>query len=105
MFSSLPMVTISRDLRKQDRIDGQILLQLFADRLALSSGMDAAHRRQHIPCTQIYSPRTPLQSVRKLVVRGVLISRISQWSSCCDMNLLWPCPELECPSSADDSQK
>ena len=83
MFSSLPMVTISRDLRKQDR----------------------THRRQHIPCTQIYSPRTPLQSVQKLVVRGVLISRISQRSSCCDMNMLWPCPALECPSSVDDSRK
>jgi hypothetical protein len=44
-------------------------------------------------------------SVRKLVVRRVLISRISQRSCCCDMNMLWPCPALKCPSSVDDWRK
>jgi hypothetical protein len=62
----------------------------------------AAERHSPHP---IYSRRTPLPPVRQLVVRRVLMSRISQRSCCCDMNMFCPCPALECPSSVDDLRK
>jgi hypothetical protein len=79
---------------------------LFADRLALSSGVwTTCSSTPTLSPHPIYSPRTPLLPVRKLVVRRVLISRIIQRSSCCDMNMLCPCPALMCPSSVDELRK
>jgi hypothetical protein len=61
---------------------------------------------QEIPAPpNIYSMRTTLQSVLELVIWRVLMSRISQRSCCCEMNMFRPCPAQECPSSVDELRK
>ena len=77
MFSSLPMVAISRGLRKPRPTSmARSCFWLFADRLALSSGLWIA-----CSSTPTHFPAHYASPVRKPVVRRVLMSRISQRSS------------------------
>jgi hypothetical protein len=74
MFSKLPMLAISRGVRKPR--PGQICFRLFEGRLALSSGIWST-----CSSTPTHSLPTMPQSVRKPIARRVLMSRISQRSS------------------------
>jgi hypothetical protein len=81
-FSKLPMLAISRAVRKPR--PGQICFRLFEGRLALSSGYGArAHRRQHIPCRQC------LNELFSLPNRGSEFSASSEGFS--DQPVLSPC--------------
>lgn len=107
MFSRLPTLAISLGVRKPRPTSmARSCSRLFAHRLALSSGIWTAYSSTptHSP-HPVYSLRAMLRSVRKPVAHRILMSRISQRSCCCDMNMFRPCPALKCPFSVDDLRK